>query len=161
MRTEQISAAVLAGGCSRRMGRDKAALTLGGQSLIALQVQKFRTLGIRDIMLSGYGRPLPGCRNVEDIYPHRGPLSGIHACLAAAENEACLALSVDMPLLPAEALRELVNAHRGGITVLEHGGHVEPLSAVYDRDLYREAERILQSERTALMRLLDEKYDLL
>lgn len=150
-----MSAIVLAGGFSKRMGRDKAELPLGGCSLIELQVRKFRDLGVRDIMLSGYPKPLAGCRNIEDVYPHRGPVSGIHACLQAAENEACFALSVDMPLLPEEVLLTLAEAHCGGITVLEHGGKPEPLAAVYDRALYPEAEKILHSERTALMKMLD------
>ena len=111
MRPDQVSAAVLAGGYSLRMGRDKAGLPLGGKSLIALQAEKLIGLGIGDVMLSGYGDAVTGTRGVPDLIPHRGPLSGLHACLRAAEHPACLILSVDVPLVPEEALLELIAAH--------------------------------------------------
>ena len=155
MLPEQLSGMVLAGGFSTRMGRDKATLMLGDRSMLEHQVQKLMHLGIQDVMLSGAGQTLPGCRTVEDIYPHRGPLSGVHACLAAARQKACLVLSVDVPLVPEEALSNLIGIHQGGITALEHNGRVEPLIAVYDCSLQREAERLLKSEKTAIMRLLD------
>ena len=154
-----VSAVVLAGGYSRRMGRNKAELPLGGKTLLEHQTEKLRELGIRDIMLSGYEGQLEGCRTVADVFPHRGPLSGIHACLLAAEHPACLVLSVDVPLIPADLLQELIGAHRHGgepgVTVLRHGERIEPLLAVYDRELCPAAERILGTEKTAIMRLLD------
>ena len=159
MRPEEISALVLAGGFSRRMGCDKAALLLGGQTLLERQTEKLRRLGIRDIMLSGCREAPEDCRAVEDVFPHRGPLSGIHACLLAAEYPACLVLSVDVPLVPEDTLRKLVESHRRKveprITVLRHGERIEPLLAVYDNELRWAAERILRSEKTAVMRLLD------
>ena len=154
MEADRMSAVVLAGGYSSRMGRDKAELQLGEHSLIEWQVEKLKRLGIRDIMLSGYERPINGCRSVQDIYPHRGPLSGIHACLLASENESCLVLGVDMPLVPEKTVLTLIEAHQSGITVLIHGDRIEPLAAVYDRSLAQRAEEILRSEKTAIMRLM-------
>ena len=121
MKAENISGIVLAGGFSRRMGTDKAELTLGGLTLLELQVRKLRQIGITDIMVSGYGKPMEGTRAIEDIYPHKGPMSGIHACLKAAKTEACLVVSVDVPLFPAEWLEKLVQAHDGPVTMLSHG----------------------------------------
>lgn len=128
-----MSGTVLAGGASRRMGQNKAELVLDGKSLLQIQVDKLRSLGIEDIMLSGAGCPsLPGTRTVPDEFPGKGPLAGLHACLRAAKHPACLALSVDVPLVPAAALAQLCRAHQGGITVLCHGDREEPLIAVYD-----------------------------
>ena len=159
MSPENVSAMVLAGGYSRRMGRNKAELPLGGKTLLEHQTEKLRKLGIRDVMLSGYEGQLEACRTVADVFPHRGPLSGIHACLLAAEHPACLVLSVDMPLVPADTLWALIEAHQRegdpGVTVLRHGERMEPLLAVYDRELCPAAEAILRTEKTAIMRLLD------
>ena len=155
MRPADFSAAVLAGGYSTRMGRDKAGLKLGGKTLIELQTEKLLSLGIRDVMLSGYEGRVRETRQIPDLIPHRGPLSGLHACLQAAEQSACLVLSVDVPLVPAWILRKLLESHRGGITVLTHGERREPLIAVYDCALCAEAERILQSGKAAMMKLLD------
>ena len=118
------------------MGVNKAGLRLGSSTLLQIQIEKMRALGITDIMLSGETCPrLPGVRVVPDVLPGNGPLGGLHACLQAARHEACLVLSVDVPLLPSAALAYLCRAHRGGATLLGHGQLEEPLVAVYDADL--------------------------
>ncbi len=155
MRTDEISAAVLAGGYSSRMGRDKALLELNGKTLLELQTERLRKLGIRDIMISGAKHRLSGTRNIPDVFPHRGPVSGIHACMKNAEKPSLLVISVDVPLIPSEALEGLIRAHTGGITALEHGGRIEPLIAVYDCSLAEAAERILHGERRAVSELFN------
>lgn len=78
--------------------------------------------GLQDIMLSGENCPaLPGARVIPDEYNGKGPLGGLHACLRAAQNPACLVVSVDTPLIPAAALAHLCQAHSGGVTVLRRG----------------------------------------
>ena len=131
---KRLSGIVLAGGASRRMGESKAELRLGGRTLLQRQVDKLHALGIKDIMLSGERcSSLPGTRTVPDEYRDQGPLGGLHACLRSARNNACLALSVDAPLIPAAALSHLGQSHTGGVTVLCHGKREEPLIGVYDR----------------------------
>ena len=150
-----FSAAVLAGGLSSRMGRDKAALPFGGTTLLAFQVEKLRSLGIEDILLSGVGQKLPGTCPVPDVYPHKGPLSGIHACLSAAKESAVLFLGVDTPLIPLEALQTLLSAHEKGVTLLRHGNRTEPLFGVYDCALAPLCEEILRTEHTGVWQLLN------
>lgn len=129
-----LSGIVLAGGASRRMGRNKAELTLMGKTFLQRQADKFLALGIQDIMLSGENCPaLPGVRVIPDEYTGKGPLGGLHACLRAAQNAACLVVSVDVPLIPTAALAHLCQAHSGGVTVLRRSGQEEPLLGVYDR----------------------------
>lgn len=152
----RFSAAVLAGGRSTRMGRDKAALRLNGRSLAEHQTEKLKALCLTDLMLSGWPEATAGARFVPDVLPARGPLSGIHACLCAAMYDAVLFLSVDVPLVPAEALQSLLDAHRGGITLLSADGVPQPLIGVYDRSLRAEAEAILRSENTAVRRLFEQ-----
>ena len=79
-----MSAAVLAGGKSSRMGRDKAALPFGGGTLLTYQARKLRALGVKELLLSGAAEAVPGARLVPDLLPGRGPLGGLHACLSAA-----------------------------------------------------------------------------
>lgn len=149
------SAAVLAGGRSTRMGADKAGLLFRGMTLAAYQAEKFKSLGLNDLMLSGWQQEIPGARFVPDELPARGPLSGIHACLGAAEHDAVLFLSVDVPLVPVETLRALLDAHTGGVTLLSVDGVPQPLIGVYDRRLRPAAEEILMSENTAVRRLYE------
>ena len=156
MNTEsRFSAAVLAGGKSTRMGRDKAALRLNGRSLAEHQTEKLKALGLTDLMLSGWSETIAGTRFVPDVIPALGPLSGIHACLCASAHDAVLFLSVDVPLVPTDALQSLLEKHRGGITLLSVDGVSQPLIGVYDRSLRVEAEEILRSENTAVRRLFE------
>lgn len=150
-----LSGVILAGGASCRMGTNKAELRLGGVTLLQLQIEKMRALGIADIMLSGEACPrLPGVRVIPDEMPGNGPLGGLHACLRAARHQACLVLSVDVPLIPAAALSYLCLAHQGGATMTRHGGREEPLMAVYDSGLSERASALLREGRRSVRELL-------
>lgn len=156
-REESISTIILAGGLSSRMGTSKADLIWGGKTLIEHQVDKMRSLGIEDIIVSGYAKPVEGAHFVPDKYLLKGPLGGIHAGLLAAENAHCLVTSVDTPLVPVQTLFDLTQAHINGannITVLSHGDKIEPLMGVYERWLSRIAEDILQGDNTSVRQLM-------
>lgn len=151
-----LSGIVLAGGLSRRMGRNKSELLLNGKTLLQIQAGKLFALGIEDVMLSGADCPaLPGVRVVPDEYTGRGPLGGLHACLRAAENPACLVLSVDVPLIPVNVLAQLCRTHKGGVTVLRHGALEEPLIGVYDRCVFNAISGLIENGRYAVRGLRD------
>lgn len=151
-----LSGIILAGGASSRMGADKASLTLEGKTLLERQVDKMRCLGIRDILLSGAGLPqLPGTRAVVDEMPGQGPLGGLWTCLRAARNQACLLLSVDVPLVPCGTLDRLCRAHRGGVTALRRWEKAEPLIGVYDRSMAGPAGKLLAAGRRSVQALAD------
>lgn len=153
-RNAGVSAAVLAGGFSTRMGHDKASLPFGGVTLLEHQVHKLRTLGIEDIMISGCEQRLSETRFVPDVYPHKGPLSGIHACLEAAAHGSVLFLCVDTPLVPIKTLQTLLDTHCGGVTLLQHGEQTEPLIGVYEKRLAPICAEILQTETTKVWQLI-------
>ena len=153
---QPVSGVILAGGASRRMGKNKAELQLMGKSLLQHQVDKLRALGLQDIMLSGADCPaLPGVRVIPDEYIGKGPLGGLHACLRAALNSACLVVSVDVPLIPTAALSHLCRAHNGGVTVLRHDGQEEPLLGVYDRRAADSISALIESGKYAVHGLKD------
>lgn len=149
----EVSAIVLAGGYSSRMGQNKAELDFNGVSFLQHQVNKLWAVGIEDIVVSGCPSVPDGCRFVPDVYPHRGPLSGIHAGLLAIRNTCALVLAVDTPLVPEALLEELIRAHEAGITVVSCKGETEPLIGVYDRRMAQECEELLRGERTSLRAL--------
>lgn len=155
MLNREFSAVVLAGGRSTRLGQNKALLPYHGVSFVQHQVRKLHELGVEDVIISGYEGPVAGTTFAPDIYPHFGPLSGMHAGLSAIANTAALVLAVDTPLLPVELLRALAEAHSGGITILEHGGKMEPLIGVYDGALAAVCEEVLRSGGRSVRALLD------
>ena len=159
MSRSEISAVVLAGGYSSRMGKNKAELRLDDESFIEHQISLIKQLGISDIMISGSNQPpIVGTRLIGDIYPHRGPLSGIHAGLVSARYSSLLVIAVDNPLLTAELLEELLKSHESAsaeLTILSHKGILEPLIGVYSKSLAAQCERILTEEKSSVRKLID------
>lgn len=135
----RISMIILAGGASRRMGRDKSDLMIDGKTFLEMQIEKGEKLGISDIILSGYhGEKKYKYPVVTDRIPGKGPLGGLEACLRRAENPYCLVLGVDVPLVPVQELSAListVNRAKSDAVILRHSGHEEPLMGIYRTDL--------------------------
>src|SRR5262249_31891495 len=79
-----FSAVLLAGGESRRMGRDKATILFRGKPLWEVQLEKLKKLAPKEIFVSARVDP-PWRPNdvlfVADVPPSRGPLSGLAASL--------------------------------------------------------------------------------
>ena len=148
---DSVSAILLTGGRSTRMGTDKAALPFGDGTLLSVQLEKLRALGITDVLISGYGDGM-----VPDDMPGCGPLGGLAACLPRIRNRCALVLSVDVPLVSETVLRCLIEAHTGGVTLLRHADRTEPLIAVYDAALGEAARRLLREGKRAVRALLDE-----
>ena len=145
-----FSAVLLAGGKSTRMGRDKATLPFGDGTLLTVQYEKLRALGITDILVSGYGEGM-----IPDAEPGCGPLGGLAACLPRAQHPRVLVISVDVPLVSETTLRALIAAHTGGVTILRHGERTEPLIAVYDAALGETAQQLLAQGKRAVRALLE------
>ena len=113
-----LSAVILAGGESRRMGRDKAWLEMGGQPLIRRALSTVRDSGIQGIVISGRAGAdysSLGCPVLFDLEPGCGPLGGIERALSAATAPLVLVLAVDLPGVTAAFLRKLA-AHCDPLT---------------------------------------------
>jgi molybdopterin-guanine dinucleotide biosynthesis protein A len=130
-----LTAVLLAGGESRRMGRDKATIEFEGQPLWQRQIGILRALEPDRIFVSSRARPswLPDDVGLLlDDPPSRGPLGGLTKALAAMRTTHLIALAVDMPFMVSKTLRALVAMARFRIGVVPIiGDRAEPLAAVY------------------------------
>src|ERR1700737_4025857 len=105
-----ISPVLLAGGESRRMGRDKATLAFQDKAPWQIQLDLLRKLEPVEIFVSA--RTDPAWRPKEtqfvgDNPPSRGPLSGIAAALAQIRTPHLLVLAIDLPFMTEKYLRSL------------------------------------------------------
>src|SRR5438128_12608886 len=90
---------ILAGGLSRRMGRDKAALPAGDGTLIEHIARRLAPVVEETIVAGASGRHhLPGTTMVDDRYPGLGPLAGIHAGLLVARSPLVWVVGCDYPM---------------------------------------------------------------
>lgn len=140
-----ITGFVLAGGESSRMGTDKASLRLDGETLLARALRLASAVSTT-VRVVGRVSALSEHEVVEDIYPKRGPLGGIHAALTSSSTELNLVLAVDLPFIEVRFLDYLIARARAGdavVTVPRANGGWQPLCAVYRRAFARTAEAAL------------------
>lgn len=164
MDTFPLTAFVLAGGKSTRMGRDKAKLSLHGRTLLETALRAARG-ATQDVLVVGspkmYGKYAPA---IDDIYPDCGPLGGIHAALSHAKTEFSLVLAVDTPFLSPGLLVYLAQralAQRATVAAPEINGYPQPLCAIYSRDFLPIAERALRAGQYKIVPLFPHSRTLL
>lgn len=131
----RIDGAVLAGGISSRLGRNKALLPLQGTSLIEKVIRELRSCvdEVSIITNSPDEYKRFGCPCCGDVLPGGGPLSGIHAALTHSAAEYVLVVSCDMPLVSRDLFQELIRELAGHDIVIFKHKHFEPLCALYRR----------------------------
>ena len=141
-----VTAFVLAGGRSSRMGADKALLDFGDMSLLQCALQTAAAVTENVYIVGARERYASFGEVIEDIYPGCGPLSGIHAALTATCTDLNLILSVDMPVMTAEFLSWLVqqaDQTKELIVVPNAAGGLQPLCATYRRSVAELAAQAL------------------
>jgi molybdopterin-guanine dinucleotide biosynthesis protein A len=141
-----LTAFVLAGGKSSRMGADKAFLQFSGRTLLERALELARGVAEEVRIVGSREKFADFAPVVEDEYAGRGPLGGIHAALAASGSEFNLMLAVDLPFLQLKFLQHLVGEARSAkavVTVPQAAGGLQPLCAVYRRQFRTLAEQAL------------------
>jgi molybdopterin-guanine dinucleotide biosynthesis protein A len=155
-----LSAVLMAGGRSTRMGSDKALLEFEGEPLWRRQIRILIELQPQDVFVSARTAPawLPDSMTVVcDEAPSRGPLSGLVAVLRRIETSHVLVLAIDLPKMTSDRLRRLWSRAQPGIGVIpDRNGTYEPLAAVYPREALPEAEAALRAGTLSLQPLLRE-----
>lgn len=159
-----LTAALLLGGHSTRMGCDKALVEVDGQPMWWIQWQKLRGLHPVRLVLSGRAGqdvpvPPPPVVVVRDRIEGIGPLAGLLACLEMIQLDGpgalVVVLGVDLPRLPLALLQDLVFAADPGCgVVVRNGIHYEPLAAVYPAEMLEVARRRARAGQHGLQGLV-------
>ena len=152
-RVEPIAAFILAGGKSTRMGQDKAFLELEGETLLARAITLAASAASEIRLVGDPQKLLPFGRVVEDVFPDRGPLGGIHAALTNSTADLNLVLAVDLPFVEPRFLAYLLSvASQSGaiVSVPRASGGWQPLCAVYRREFGPVAERALRKRKNKI-----------
>jgi molybdenum cofactor guanylyltransferase len=130
-----LTCALLAGGESRRMGKDKAQVTFAGQPLWSHQLKTLCELKPERFLVSARVHPAwcaPEVEVVLDQTPSFGPLSGLVAVLKQMQTTHLLVLAIDMPRMTVTHLRSLWMVAKPGMGVIpQSGDFFEPLCAIY------------------------------
>ncbi len=132
-----VTGLLLAGGRSRRMGRDKRFLELEGATLFA------RALSVLDDLfpevLVSVADALPegaevAHRVVTDLIPNCAALGGLYSGLSLATHPRVFVAACDMPLLSAPVIRAMVERDpRADVIMARLPQGLQPMHAVYSK----------------------------
>jgi len=127
---------ILAGGASRRMGRNKALLPFRGKPLIRHQLDLLSPM-FSEILISANDPAAYAAfplRVVPDVFAEPCSLSGIHALLKAATAPRVFVVACDLPFLHPGLIRKMLYVTgEFDVIVPETADGLEPLHAIYSR----------------------------
>jgi molybdopterin-guanine dinucleotide biosynthesis protein A len=151
---DDVTGAVLAGGRSRRMGRDKALMDWGGRPLVEHVAARLQELCAEVFVVAKV--PLPvDLRVVTDATDTQTPLAGVVRALAASAHRRTVVVACDMPYVSVDVLRHLLDLAEGVDAVVpQRAGRAEPLHAVWASSALGPLTEALASGERALHRTL-------
>ena len=156
-----VSAVILAGGQSRRLGIDKSLLELDGESLLERTVHKLHALSDDIVVVTNspenYKHLALEARFVPDEQPGAGALMGIYSGLKAADHDSALVVACDMPFLNVPLLRYMVpEIASHDVVVPRLGEFLEPLHAVYSKRCLPFMAALLAEGRRQIIAFFDD-----
>ena len=153
-----LTAVLLAGGQSRRMGREKATIVFRGQTLWQRQLETLGYLCAEKVFVStrtdSAWRPLSP-ELLLDAPPSRGPLSGLTRALERMQTSHLAVLAVDMPFMTVHEMRflcDLAREHCGVVPMIDQ--RAEPLAAIYPREALSDFVAALASREFSLQAVI-------
>ena len=132
-----LTALILCGGKSRRMGRPKAFLPYNGTTMVAHIINTAREIFSEVLLLANEPAFLKifGV-DIVKILPYRGPLGGILSGLLVASYQYSFVLACDMPFIDKKLILEMLKSQQNSdVLVLAHEDGIEPLIRLF-QELY-------------------------
>jgi molybdopterin-guanine dinucleotide biosynthesis protein A len=155
-----ITAFILSGGKSIRMGQNKSLMKIGENTVIELVYEKIKPLFKKIILITNNPDDYSFMQipMYKDIYPGRGPLSGIHSALKNTTTFRNFIISCDIPLMKREMIEYLVNYSTSyPVTIAKADGFIQQLCGVYTKECLPVAESILKESIEEESRTSDQK----
>lgn len=159
-----MTAGILAGGESRRMGRDKTQLSRGDTTFLAHLIGELSDFDevLVSVRSSEQSQTVP-CATVIDELRGTGPIEGIYQLLRRARNDFTFVLAADMQNIDAAFAQRFAAAlqpkDRCLVTCI--GEKLEPLCAIYHKDALPHLKRLRQDgvrRPRALFPLIPTRY---
>ena len=158
-----MTAVILAGGKSSRMGRDKALLTLREETILEDLVYLTTSIFSETFIIASQSKNyqqlnLRGAVILNDFWENKGPLIGLYTGLSYSTHQVNCVLTCDMPLVDASLLRELIAFWQDSYDAVcpeDSEGRLQPFPGIYSRSSRHFIRLLLDRGETAIRRLLD------
>ena len=154
-----MTAIILAGGKSSRLGRSKALQVIEGKSLIQWVIDRLATLSTEIIIATAHGATIPcsstvRIKMVADTYPGKGPLVGIYSGLIASSSSRAIVVGCDTPFLSVGLLEYMTQiSSTFDVVVPRIKNELEPLCAVYSKNCSSPIQSLLEQDELRIRKL--------
>lgn len=137
----EMTAVILAGGKSSRMGTNKALLKLGEKTVLENLIELFAPLFSEILVIVHDRTPYTGvdfgpAEVFEDLVKERGPLGGIYTALFYSAYETSCIFTCDMPFIDEQMIEQLVDFWEEDYDVIcceSPDGSLQPFPGIYSR----------------------------
>ena len=149
----KTAAVILAGGMSRRMGRDKAALPFGEETMLSHLVHTYQPyFDLTAVSLNTPGRfDTAGAMEVVDRRPGEGPMAGLEAAFLDTGADVIFLTGTDLPFGDPALARHLVDSlGKHDICLIRSEKGPEPLFAVYSSRCLSAIQKSLEEGRRSM-----------
>lgn len=161
---ENITAFILSGGKSSRIGTNKSFLVIDNKPLIQRLIELLDSIFPEVVISSNEPELYEFLRKkiIKDIFPGRGPLSGIHSALNFTNSARNFIISCDMPFVSSDLINYLINKNSNADILLpKSDGRIQPLCGIYSKSVLPEAESLLIESSNSQSNLKGSVYELL
>ena len=158
-----IEVFVLSGGKSSRMGRDKGMVPLNGKPMISYILKTLNDVDLPiTIIANDTGYESFGYRVIPDVVMEKGPIGGLLTAFENTEAQAVLLISCDMPFIPKETIRNIIEAGEPStIVAAQTEKRINPLLALYPVNFKEEVKARISTGRLKMTDfILENKHKL-
>ncbi|HRB03243.1 MAG TPA: molybdenum cofactor guanylyltransferase [Ilumatobacteraceae bacterium] len=151
--------AILCGGASRRMGRDKALVEVDGVAMVVRVANALRAAGCWPVFAVGGDQAALaalGVRVIADLYPGEGPVGGVITALGACDTADVVVVACDLPYLTIDTVHALVAASGVAPVTVAVTDRVQPLCALWSREVLAALRVSFDGGERRLMALVDQ-----
>jgi len=154
----RLTAIILAGGKSSRIGsdKDKAILKLNGKRLIDIVISKLKRIVGDNIIIVGPPEKYPSYKKVvPDLFNQKGLLVGLYSGLKSSASRYNLVVGCDMPFLKLELLQYMRDKIDSNDIIIPRyaKSYVEPLCAIYSKDCLEVMKRNIKAGILSIRRI--------
>lgn len=158
---DAITAIILSGGKSSRMGQNKSLFEINGKTIIEDLYLKIKSIFKNIILVTNDAELYDFIKEpkVKDIFIGKGPLGGIHSGLMHSQTEKNFIISCDLPLITLEAIDFIISkSENQNITLPLANGFVQELCGVYSKSLISNIEEKLEESNKEEIRHHEQKH---
>jgi molybdopterin-guanine dinucleotide biosynthesis protein A len=151
-----VTAIILSGGKSSRLGQDKAFVKIEGIFLIKRQMNLLKQIFPKIIIVTNHPRKyrFREVKIVKDVVLHRGPLAGIYSGLLASDSFFNFVFACDLPFLHPGLIKYMLSLKNGfDIVVPRLKRGYESLFAIYSRNCLKPIARVLKTDDFRVRRI--------